>query len=128
MHVFSLEGIYELTRKWEIGGKVAARLGETRITRGEGPWFESGATLAAVRARYHMIHNWDALIEYHILSSEAGDDSRDGALLALYRHVGSNFKIGIGYNFTDFTNDLTQTTGADDFDANGFFIDLTGKY
>ena len=127
MHIFSLEALYELSRKWEIGGKVAARLSETRITRGQGDWFDSGATLAAVRARYHMIDNWDALAEYHILLSEAGDDQREGALLALYRHVGSNFKVGVGYNFSDFTDDLRQT-GFDGYNANGFFIDLTGKY
>ena len=124
MHVLSLEALYDLSRRWEIGAKIATRQSETRALRGSGPWFDSGATLGAIRARYHMVHNWDALAEYHIISSEAGDDERQGALLALYRHVGSNFKIGIGYNFTDFTDDLTNT----EYDANGFFLDLTGKY
>ena len=124
MHVFSIEALYDLSRKWEIGAKLATRQSETRALRGEGRWFDNGANLAALRARYHVIDNWDALIEYHILTSEAGDDERDGALIALYRHVGSNFKVGIGYNFTDFSDDLTDTS----YDANGFFIDLTGKY
>ena len=124
MHVLSLEGLYSLNKEWELGGKIASRMSETRALRGSGPWFDSGATLATIRARYHMVHNWDALAQYQVLMSEAGDDERHGALLALYRHVGKNFKVGIGYNFTDFSDDLTDTG----YDANGFFIDLTGKY
>ena len=127
MHVLSVEALYDLTRRWEIGAKLATRQSETRALRGSGAWFDSGASLAAVRARYHMIHNWDALLQYNVLVSEAGDDQRQGALVALYRHVGKNFKVGIGYNFTDFTDDLT-VSGFDGYEANGFFLDLTGKY
>ena len=52
------------------------------------------------------------------------DDERDGAFAALYRHVGKNAKIGIGYNFTDYSDDLTNL----DYDAEGFFLDIIGKW
>jgi hypothetical protein len=32
------------------------------------------------------------------------DHSRRGALATIYRHLGSNLKIGVGYNFTDFSD------------------------
>ena len=33
---------------------------------------------------------------------------RSGALVAVYRYLGKNVKVGAGYNFTDFSDDLTD--------------------
>jgi hypothetical protein len=33
---------------------------------------------------------------------------RSGALAAVYRYIGKNLKVGAGYNFTDFSDDLTD--------------------
>ena len=33
---------------------------------------------------------------------------RRGALVAMYRYIGKNAKVGAGYNFTDFSDDLTD--------------------
>ena len=123
-HVFALEGIYDVNQKWEVGAKLAYRTGDVRVLRGEGPWIETGAHLAVTRARYHLLKKWDALVEYRWLETEGEDDSRQGALAGLYRHVGDNLKVGAGYNFTDFSDDLTDN----DYDANGWFFDITGKY
>jgi muconolactone delta-isomerase len=49
---------------------------------------------------------------------------RAGALLALYRHVGEHLKLGLGFNFTDFNDDLTDI----DYDNRGWFLDITAKY
>ena len=123
-HVFSVEGIYDLNQRWEVGAKLAYKAGDTRLTRGSGQWFETGAHLAVTRARYHMLKKWDALLEYRWLESETEDDDKHGALLGVYRHVGKHMKIGAGYNFTDFNDDLTDN----DYDSNGWFIDIIGKY
>jgi len=71
-----------------------------------------------------MIKNWDGLFEYRWLENETGDDDRQGALLGIYRHLGNNFKVGAGYNFTDFNDDLTDN----DYDSDGWFFDIVGKY
>ncbi len=123
-HIFSLEGIYDLDEKWELGAKYAHRVGDVRLARGSGPWFESGAHLAVIRSRYHFIKKWDALFEYRWLESETNDDEKHGALVAAYRHLGEHFKIGAGYNFTDFNDDLTDN----DYDSDGWFFDIVGKY
>jgi len=123
-HVFSVEALYDLSRRWEIGLKLAARRGEVRVNRDSGNWFENGVNLAVIRARYHMTHQWDGVLDYRILQTVDVDDERHGALAALYRHVGKNAKIGIGYNFTDYSDDLTNL----DYDAEGFFLDIIGKW
>ena len=40
------------------------------------------------------------------------DDKRSGALVAVSRYVGKHFKVGAGYNFTDFSDDLTDLSFA----------------
>ena len=124
-HILSIETIYDLNQHWELGGKLAWRMGETRVSRDQGGWFDSGARLAALRTRYHFIANWDALAEYHVLQAKTEDNQRDGALLGVYRHFSKHFKVGLGYNFTGFTDDLARIN---DYDARGWFVDFTGKF
>ena len=121
--IASLEASYQLDQKWEVGGKVAHKLGQLRTDRNTGDWDKNDATLAATRVRYHLTHNWDAMGEYHWLNSEESQDTQHGAMLSVDRHVGKNLKIGLGYNFTDFDDDLSKTDGT----AKGWFINLVGK-
>ena len=58
-----------------------------------------------------------------MLELPEAQDRRSGALFGIYRHIGKNFKFGVGYNFTDFSDDLTDL----DFDSQGLFINLVGK-
>ncbi len=122
--IASVEAAYDIDQKWEIGGKVAYKKAEIRQDRAVGIWHDNDATLAAVRARYHMTHNWDGLIEYHWLNSVASQDTQHGAMVSVDRHIGKNMKVGVGYNFTDFNDDLRNTDG----DATGWFINFVGKY
>ena len=48
---------------------------------------------------------------------------RSGALVAVYRYLGKHFKVGAGYNFTDFSDDLTDLS----YDHQGVFINLIGS-
>ncbi|MEH6457683.1 MAG: hypothetical protein V7749_15250 [Cocleimonas sp.] len=122
--IASLETSYQLNQKWEIGGKLAHKLSEIREDRDAGDWSENDATLAAARVRYHLTHKWDATAQYHWMNSDESGDLQHGALLSIDRHIGKNLKIGIGYNFTDFDDDLSSNSGT----AEGWFINLVGKY
>ena len=123
-HLLSVEGLYDLSNRWELGAKLAIRKGELRQFRDSGPWRDFGLQMTSVRARYTMTRKWDALAEYRWLADIEGTNDRQGALLGLYRHVGDNFKIGAGFNFTDFNSDLR----IDRYDNRGWFVDLIGKY
>ena len=39
-YIASLEGIYRISRRWEIGSKLSQRQSELRQSRGAGEWFE----------------------------------------------------------------------------------------
>ena len=122
--IASLETSYQIDQKWEIGGKLAHKRGEVRSDRNSGSWSKNDATLAAARVRYHMSKNWDAMAQYHWLNSEESQDTQHGAMISVDRHLGKNLKVGLGYNFTNFDDDLSNTDG----NAKGWFINLVGKF
>lgn len=122
-HVFALDANYDLSSRWTIGGKYAHKKGEVRAGRESGPWFESTTDLYVARVDWHVIRNWDLLIEARVLSVKENEDKRKGFLTAIHRHFGRHFKVGIGYNFTDFSDDLTDL----DYEAKGFFLNVIGK-
>ena len=121
--VYSLEGVYEFSPKFEMAFKGAHRKGELRY-RGENDWFSSGATLYAVRGNYKINKDWQAQIEYRHLEVDVAKDTKAGWVTSLYRNVGSHGKIGIGYNFTDYNDDLTRLN----YNSKGWFVNLVGKW
>lgn len=122
--VLSLEGAYQLDQHWEFVGKLAHRKGEARIDRGTGPWYDSTADFAAIQARYHLPFKWDALAEYRWLRTDVDDGTRTGWLLGVDRAINANFRVGVGYNFTDFSSDMTNL----DYDHRGWFLNFVGTY
>lgn len=122
--VWAVDVNYQFSPRWRFGTKLAQRTGEIRLVRDEGPWFDSTATLSVLRADYHLQHNWDATLEWRMLKVSESQDRRSGALGAIHRHIGENMKIGIGYNFTNFSDDLTDL----DYDSKGWFINMVGKF
>ena len=121
--IFSLEGVHRLDQRWELAVKVARREGEVRMGRGTGEWFDSATTFAAGQVRYEVLSKWHALGEYRVLDVKDGG-IKHGFLIGLDRDVAKNFRIGVGYNFTQFSDDLTKF----DYDQKGFFINLVGTY
>jgi hypothetical protein len=121
--VFSLEGVVQLDDRWELAPKLATRRGDWRVERGTGDWLDSRASFAALQVRYHLPMQWDALAETRWLDVRDGG-TRNGVLIGIDRQLGDNFKIGVGYNFTDFSDDLTDL----EYDHEGVFLNFAGFY
>jgi flagellar motor protein MotB len=123
-HIGSVDVMYDLTPGWTVGGKVACRQSQVAQDRENPEFFDSRAHLYVLRADWHFVHRWDALFEVRRLDLPDAQDSRSGLLLGIYRHMGNHIKVGVGYNFSDFSDDLTQL----DYKHQGLFINLIGKY
>ena len=122
-HVFSLDAEYDLTKQWSIGGKLGARFSESAATSGDA-YTSNDAVLGIVNARWHMLDKWDALIELRALDLRDVGTTEVGGLAAVYRHLGKNVKLGLGYNLTNFSDDLTDLT----YDDRGAFINIVAKF
>ena len=121
--VLSFEGVYRHDQRWEFAGKLARREGDVRYGRGTGDWFDSATTFAATQARYELVYRWHAMAEYRWLDVKDGG-TRAGWMVGVDRDIGRNFRIGAGYNFTEFSDDLTDF----DYDHKGWFVNFVGKY
>ncbi|MDQ7990001.1 MAG: OmpA family protein [Candidatus Dactylopiibacterium sp.] len=124
-HVVAVDATYDLTPRWTLGGKYAWRLGELRASRdSSAPWFRSSAELAIVRVDWDVVRRWDWMVELRSLRAKELEDRKTGWLTALYYHASENAKVGVGYNFTDYSDDLTDMS----YRARGWFVNILGKF
>jgi flagellar motor protein MotB len=120
--ITSVDFGYDIGTDWTIGAKFAERDGELALDRVNREFFSNGARLVILRADWEFRPNWEAVIESRTLNMVDLDEQRTGALLVISRSLGEHLKVGLGYNFTDFSDDLTDL----DFNHQGAFLSLTG--
>jgi hypothetical protein len=123
-HILSIDAIYDLTPRWSVGGKYARRMGQASADRVNPVFFDSTADLVIARVDWHVQRAWDLATELRVLRVQAAKDSRRGALVALYREISDNVKLGAGWNFTDFSDDLTDLS----YRHRGIFINAVAKF
>jgi flagellar motor protein MotB len=122
-HIFSVDAIYDLNINWSLGGKFAHKLGQVSVDVVNPQFFDSRADLYVARIDWHFVHKWDFMTEARMLSLPDAQDSLGGFLVGIYRELDNYFKLGVGYNFTSFSDDLTDLS----YTHQGIFINLIGK-
>jgi len=121
-HVAALDVSYDLTAHWSVGGKYAYRLGQMSIDRVNPQFFDNRAQLYIVRADWRFRAKWGGMIESRVLNMPDLNERRSGILATVYRQVGEHVKAGLGYNFTNFSDDLTDLS----FRHHGVFMNVVG--
>ena len=118
----SVDVTYDVSRNITIGGKYAHRVGQISLDRENPEFFDNAASLYVLRGDYRFRDNWEVLVEARLLDMPDINESRSGMLATVSRYVGDHLKVGLGYNFTDFSTDLTDMS----FDHKGLFLNVTG--
>lgn len=121
-HIAALDLTYDLTDRWSIGGKFAHRIGQLSLEREDPQFFDNPAQLYLVRTDFRVGQNWEAMIEGRMLDMPDLNEQRLGALVGVFRYLGEGVKVGVGYNFTDFSDNLTDLS----FTHQGVFINVVG--
>jgi hypothetical protein len=83
-------------------------MGQVSLDRNLSDFFGNAAQLGVLRIDWRFRKNWESRIEGRMLDLRDVSQIRRGALTTIYRYVGKNAKVGVGYNFTDFSDDLTD--------------------
>lgn len=122
-HIAAVDVTYDLTPALTIGGKYAYRLSQVSLDRDSPLFFDNNASLYVLRTDLRFFEDWELLVEGRLLDMPDLSESRSGALAAVSRYLGDHLKIGLGYNFSDFSDDLTDLS----FDHQGVFLNLTGS-
>ncbi len=121
--VVSVSASYDLNREFTLGGKLGYRKSEV-ADRGTDDFTDNTATLLVGRIDWHVVDKWDVLGEGRVLFTQETDIVEQGALLGVYRHINDNVKVGVGYEWGAVSDNETNL----DYDAQGLFINLVGKF
>ncbi len=120
--IASFDVTYDLTQQVAIGGKYAYRLGQASLERVNPQFFDNRAQLYIVRIDWRLLQEWEGMVEGRALHMPDLNQVRSGALVGVYRHMGKHVKAGLGYNFTRFSEDLTDLN----FKSHGIFMNVVG--
>ncbi|WP_457645403.1 hypothetical protein [Profundibacter sp.] len=122
-HVFSIDGNYDLSPRLTLGAKYGFRKSQV-APRGTNTFSDSTAHLGILRLDWHVVHKWDMLAEGRVMYTKETKTRETGALLGIYRHIGNNAKIGLGYEWGKVSDDITNL----DYVGRGVFLNLVAKF
>ncbi|MTI18971.1 TonB-dependent receptor [Rhodobacteraceae bacterium RKSG542] len=121
-HVLSVDLDYDLSKSLTLGAKYGYRRSEV-AERGTTDFQASTAHLGIARLDWHVVKNWDAMVEGRLMYGEETDTFSTGALLGVYRHIGEHVKVGVGYEWGNVSEDLTDLN----YTNSGVFLNLVAK-
>jgi flagellar motor protein MotB len=121
-HIAAVDVTWKLTQAVSIGGKYAYRMSQVSLERENPEFFENDASLYILRADWRFREHWDLLAEGRMLAMPDLGERKTGALVAISRQLGDHLKLGLGYNLSEFSDDLTEL----DFNHQGLFLNLAG--
>lgn len=123
-HIISVDLAYDLHRYLTVVEKLAYKNSvlDTSLT----DQIRLHNFLWANRFNFHVTRKWDVALEYRLLfQNDAADTLKHGALVEVDREFYDYVRVGMGYNFTDFDDDLRN---GNSFDSHGPFVRMTGKF
>lgn len=125
-HIFEFENIYSYNARLDLGLKLAYKHKTSTYNRLSGSDYETKTNiyLVGLRSTYRIMKDWDIFGEYHWKVDRESDDISQGAILSVQKYLNENFRLGIGYNFSKFDDDLKE----DDYDSHGWFINIIGVF
>ena len=121
--VFSVEWSAELMRLLEWVEKEAAKV-NTEKTEDRDP-VTTHTYLSIHRLNFHVWRPIDLGIEYRMLWQTEASDRREGFLAELSWQMVKYLRFGVGYNFTNFSDDEFSENN---YSVHGWFIRLQSKF
>ncbi|HEY6837453.1 MAG TPA: hypothetical protein VI389_01790, partial [Geobacteraceae bacterium] len=121
--VFSGEWSLQLCRKLEWVDKTAYKIVTERYA--DQPSFTGHTLLSIHRLNYRLLRRIDAAAEYRMLVQMEADDQRAGWLAEVTWEPIDHLRVGVGYNFTDFSD---NEFADNNYSVSGWFLRVQGKY
>lgn len=122
-HVLTAIPIVELPWNLQLVEKLAFKRQFVRY--GDLPEAESDTWLWINRVNYHLTGDFDAAFEYRLMHNSLSGEWKHGPLVELTYILMEHARLGVGYNFTSFSDDEFSDL---DRDVGGFFFRVQGQY
>ena len=123
MDVLAVETVYQIRPRVEWLAKFAGRSLEERFE--DRPAIETRSMLLIQRFNVLLKKPFDLGMEYRVLTQREAEDRRQGWLGELTWRLHTHFRVGVGYNFTDFSDDEFSQNDAS---VHGWFLRVQGIY
>jgi hypothetical protein len=120
--VLSGQMIYDINDHWQASEKIAYRLEEEADTGFE--FTQTHTWLVVHRLNYKIDADWMIGAEYRDLAQVEAKDNKQGMLLEAIRHINESTEMAVGWNFTKFSDDLTNLS----YTSQGPYVRMTGKF
>lgn len=101
--VISATPIFELPYGFQALSKVAWKRTALRVA--SLPTVEDENLLVLLRLNYHLTNTWDAGAEYRWMTTELAQTTLDGALVEVNYILQKTVRLGLGYNFSSFSDE-----------------------
>jgi hypothetical protein len=121
--VASIEWTYDLTRRLAWTEKFAAKLTKETLDGAAGPRTHTYLSISRLDLTF-----WKRLeygVEFRLLRQKEAGDTRLGWLNEVLHPVGKHLRVGVGFNFTDFSDDEFSDN---EYSMYGWFFRVQGKY
>lgn len=122
-HILNAALSYDLNPQFTLGTKYGYRFRQ-QAARDSDTSTSSQAHLGILRLDYHVVHNWDLMLEGRATFIPQNSVQEYGALAGVYRHVGNNLRLGLGYVWGDVSDDLRTIEST----REGVFVNIVGKF
>lgn len=123
-HIMAIDLAYDLGRYLGMANKFGYKLASYENSQTDEAYIST--FLFVHRFNFHVTRKWDAALEYRGLwQFQTANSLRHGALVEVDREVYDYVRLGAGYNFTDFDDDLRKSN---DYNSHGPFVRMTGKF
>jgi len=120
--VFSGQAIYDINDHWQAAEKIAYRIENEQDTGFE--FTQTHTWLVIHRLNYKIDADWMIGGEYRDLTQVEAKDDKQGILLEAIRHINDSTELAVGWNFTKFSDDLTNLS----YTSQGPYVRMTGKF
>jgi len=123
VNVFSIEWSLDLTHRLEWVDKLAVKV-KTEENGSYEP-FTSHTRLSIHRLNYQFAKAWDVGAEYRSLAQREAKNRSDGWLTEVMWRASEHMRLGLGFNFTDFSDNEFSDHN---YSVKGAFVRLQGMY
>jgi len=121
--IIQLDASYDINRYVELVQKIGFKRSVAALVSDD---VVLNSMLMATRLNFHVTRKWDIATEYRILfQADAADNQKHGALFEVDRELYEYVRVGAGYDFSNFTDDLRKSNN---YQSHGPFVRMTGKF